>query len=201
MTDAPAYITAFKELTKARPTIDDVKPMEQEFYEGSDRSCGVLFGSWVDSALESAIKSVLRSDLSSTLSKRLFDHEGIAGSFGARINLAYALAIFGQKTNHDLGLIRMIRNEFAHCRLPIQFELSAVRSVCDHLQIPDTDQAVSPLYGRSLVGMAAAFESEQWRDKSHPKTRFVTCCHSIIQGLLDFSQRTHRAAMERSQLP
>ena len=38
MADEPAYVKAFKEFTKAGPTIDDLEPMEREFFGESARA-------------------------------------------------------------------------------------------------------------------------------------------------------------------
>ena len=158
MPSEPAYVSALKEYAKASPTVSELDAIENEFFSENDRACGVMFGSWVDMALERAVKSVFRSDLSSTLSKRLFDYEGSVGTFGARINVGYALAIFGQKTFHDLDLIRLIRNEFAHCRRPLRFELAVVKAVCDRLQIPDTEAKRSAIgFGSSVKAITMNF--------------------------------------------
>jgi hypothetical protein len=197
----PDYVRAFKEYTKSTPTADDIGPMEEEFYGQNDRACGILFGGWIDLALVSAIKSTLRPDLTRILEDSLFDFEGPIRTFSSRINLAYALSIFGEKTKHDLDLIRLIRNQFAHCRLPLHFEIPEVKAVCDHLQIPDTGQATHPFMFASFVRSHELMKTAEYNDPKHPKTRFLTCCHSIVHGLLDFSRRPDRTILQASRLP
>jgi hypothetical protein len=197
----PAYVRAFREFTKSAPTADDIGPMEEEFYGQNDRACGILFGGWIDLALVSAIKSTLRPDLTSGLEKDLFDFEGPLGTFSSRINLAYALLIFGEKTKHDLELIRLIRNQFAHCRLPLRFEVPEVSAVCAHLQLPDTDQTTNPFMFASLGKMYDLMQLDDYNNPKHPKTRFLTCCHSIVHGLLDFARRPERSTLHASRLP
>lgn len=99
--------------------------MEKEFYGESDRACGILFASWVELLVERAIKYKLKRDPPTAL----FDFEGPLGTFSAKIMMAYALELFGSKTNHDLLLIRTIRNEFAHCQLPLRFDVPEVKGV------------------------------------------------------------------------
>jgi hypothetical protein len=201
MASEPAYVTAFKEFTKSSLTVDDIGPMEEEFYGQNDRACGILFGSYVDSALVSAIKSVMRPDLSNALSGDLFDYEGPIGTFSARINLAYALALFGKKTKHDLDLIRLMRNQFAHCRLPLRFDMPAVANVCAHLQIPDTQQATHPFVFASFVKTIELMDTPLHTDPHNPKRRFIVSCHTIVHGLLNFGTRKNRTPLQSSPLP
>lgn len=49
-----------------------------------------------------------------TLHKRLFRHNGPLSTFSARLDMAFALYLIGEKTRHDLDIIRDIRNDFAH---------------------------------------------------------------------------------------
>jgi hypothetical protein len=203
MPSEPAYVVALKALSKSTsmPSISALREMEKEFYGESDRACGILLGEWVGSALERAIRSILRPDLSNNLAKRLFEFEGPIGTFASKIDFGFALSIYGRKTNHDLGLVRLIRNEFAHCRLPLRFQMAEVTHVCSHLQLPEWEHSASAFSFRSLPGMAEAMETEKWwDDKKNPKTRFVIVCHTIAEELFKFA-RAHRETLRMSALP
>jgi hypothetical protein len=141
-----------------------------------------------------------RPDLSNNLAKRLFEFEGPIGTFASKIDLGFALSIYGRKTNHDLGLVRLIRNEFAHCRLPLRFQMAEVTDVCSHLQLPEWEHSASAFSFRSLPGMAEAMETEKWwDDKKNPKTRFVVVCHTIAEELFKFA-RANRETLRMSAL-
>jgi hypothetical protein len=105
-----AYLRAFKDFTKSRPSVSAREDMEREFYGQNDRACGVLNASWVEQSLETAISRTLARPAS-----KLFDTEGPFPTFSVKIQMAYALGLFGEKTNHDLLLIRTMRNGFARC--------------------------------------------------------------------------------------
>lgn len=176
----PPYLKAFKDFAKSRPTAKDLEEIQREFYGDSDRSCGILHASWTELAIESAIKAILGPNGSIGL----FEYEGPLGSFAAKIKVGKALGLYGTKTHHDLQLIRTVRNEFAHCQLPLRFEIDVIRKVCDHLLIPDTPARVMPSYFYSLPDE----KPQHWCDESHPKTRFVICCYSIIYNLLQMAR-------------
>jgi hypothetical protein len=171
-----AYLRAFKDFTKSRPSVSAREDMEREFYGQNDRACGVLNASWVEQSLETAISRTLARPAS-----KLFDTEGSFPTFSVKIQMAYALGLFGEKTNHDLLLIRTMRNGFAHCQLPLRFDIPEVKAVCDHLSLPDTDARVLP----KVVYDSPVDDPEPWGNLSHPKTRFVVCCYTIIYHLFD----------------
>jgi DNA-binding MltR family transcriptional regulator len=129
--------------------------------------------------------------------KELFEFEGAIGSFSDRIAIAYALGIFGKETYHDLKIIRALRNAFAHKRKPMQFATSQIAGMCHHLQIPD-------IAGVSHVPHAyyqLAGDLEAATDKTNPKTRYVTACHSIAVGLLAFANQNPDAPFDSAMLP
>ncbi len=192
MTSDPAYLRAFKNFAKRLPTLEEREAMETEFYGESDRACGVLHASWVEQVLETAIRRRLRPNLSN----RMFDFEGPVGTFSAKIMMGYALGLFGSKTNHDLLLIRTIRNEFAHCQLPLRFDLPEVKVVCDHLIVPDTEAKIIPSYFYT-----AGTRSDFLYDHRHPKARFVISCHSIIHRLFDEYRDLPAATFPQTKLP
>ena len=189
----PAYVRAFKDLTKSPPKPEDVEAIDQEFYGDSDRAVGLLHAGWAETAVESAIKVVLKPDFS----KDVFDYEGPLGTFSAKIRMAYALGLFGENTKHDLLLIRTLRNGFAHCSLPLQFETPEVRDLCDHLILPDSRERVTPTYFLRLPDT----KPDYWFDEKHPKTRFVTGCNTIIVKLLNYYWHFKEAPIQGTGLP
>jgi hypothetical protein len=193
MTSEPAYLRDFKKFAKSRPDRDMQDAMEKEFYGESDRACGILFPSWVELLIERAIQDQLRHD-----APTVFDYEGPLGNFSAKIMMAYAMGLFGMKTNHDLRLIRTIRNEFAHCQLPLRFDIPEVKGVCDHLMLPDIEEVrVMPPYLYRLPDD----RTESWYDQEHPKTRFVICCYTIIYQLFKSGRQFSSGPVERAKLP
>lgn len=145
------------------------------YTSGSHRATAVLWGSFVETNLEKYIASKMRPDLKSDDRKQLFDYEGAVGTFASKIIVAYALTFIGPITRFDLNLIRILRNEFAHSRVPFNFESREARAVCDQLKLVDLPGSLSPFdpFDRSSRdGMEYA------QDMTHPKTRFIYSCHN-----------------------
>jgi hypothetical protein len=58
--------------------------------------------------------------------------------------VAYAFKLIGSITRADLDLIKFLRNEFAHSRLPFDFKTPEVRAVCDQLKIVEVPGITIP---------------------------------------------------------
>jgi hypothetical protein len=47
------------------------------------------------------------------------------------------MGLFGDQMKHNLECIRGIRNAFAHAVIPITFETSELKAVCDTMMMPE----------------------------------------------------------------
>jgi DNA-binding MltR family transcriptional regulator len=74
--------------------------------------------------------------LTNKITEGLFDASGSLGTFSAKIDLAYSLGIYGEKTYRELNMIRKIRNEFAHILGPLNFNSPDVENRCRELWFP-----------------------------------------------------------------
>ena len=117
----------------------------------------------------------MRNDLNSGDRKQLLEN------FSAKIAMAYAFRLIGPITRFDLDLIRFIRNEFAHSRMPLTFQTAEVKAVCDHLRIVDFPGSLTP-YGP--LHRAPESELAVLTDKTQPKTRFICACHTISYRMI-----------------
>jgi DNA-binding MltR family transcriptional regulator len=156
--------------------------MEKEFYGGSARSVVILQAAMVEVALEKAIQKKMRKDIPKEVLERLFEYDGPIGNFSSKTTIAYAFGILGTTARHDLDLIRLMRNQFAHCRKAMDFSTPQVAAVCEHLLIPNiAGVSVSPMALAKVVGEKEALDSK------NPKTRYICCCFSIANKLLEFA--------------
>src|SRR3954465_14012986 len=96
-----------------------------------------MLASFTEAALERFLRSKIRPNYSADDIRRLFEFSGILGSFGAKIIASYAFNWVGAETKHDLDIIRLLRNEFAHSRKSFGFSDPPVAAVCGQLRSPD----------------------------------------------------------------
>jgi hypothetical protein len=170
-------IAKLRKVARVEPDTTHLEALEQELYlSTNDRAVVVLMASFVEEHVRRLLKAKLRADLSTEDSDRLFDYQGPFGSFAARTLSAYAMGLIGPIVRSDLDLIRNLRNEFAHSRVPIDFKTPEVRAVCDDLKIVDMPGTYVP---RSYLERVRHEDLKDATDRKHPKTRFVTACHTI----------------------
>lgn len=181
MPKEPAYIREFNKFTQGTPTPDDLSRLEAELYGGSDRASAVMLASFAEAALETFLKSKLRPSCSSDDMRRLFEFSGILGLFGAKTTVSYVFNWYGPETRHDLDLIRLMRNQFAHSRRSFGFVDKPVADVCAQLKSPDWPGAFIPF---GALDRALDDELPEAVDKTHPRTRYRSACHTISWRLL-----------------
>lgn len=172
----PAYVKAFKSLVKAGADHSHVEEMIGELFGESDRATMILFAG---SAEESIVWALLSRMRKHGAVKELFDPDGPIGTFSSKISLGFALELFGPETRRDLDYIRTLRNGCAHSEIPLKFLTPAVKAICDHLRLPDTDFAKVPPDWR---------DSTMANDLTHPKTRYVTTCHTVLNYMVALSE-------------
>jgi DNA-binding MltR family transcriptional regulator len=177
----PAYFKAFKKLIRSEPTLVDLPMMVIEFYGESDRAAILLSAALIDVAIEVALSRLLRDDNNTLFD--LFDHEGPLGSFSRKIKMGFALNLYDRHTNHDLEIIRQLRNGFAHDRRHLRFDTPEVANMCKHLRLPDTQYAKIP-----EAYLQSAKDRDSAKDINQPKTRYVTACNTIAFELVKFGR-------------
>lgn len=182
MAEEPLYIRNLRALTRADPSFEHLAVLEGELYNNpSDRAAAVMFGSFVEIHLQHLIVSKMRKNLNSKDRKQLFEFDGIIGTFAAKIITAYAFNIIGKISKHDLDLIRLLRNEFAHSRMSFGFQTPVIRAVCDELKVIDLPGSSLPIgyISRDADGNVIANH-----DLKDPKTRFIGSCHSLSYRMI-----------------
>lgn len=99
----------------------------------SDRAAAILCASFFEHRLEVGLRTVLVED---SVTDRLFDAYAPLSTFSAKIDFAYSLGYVSQKAYRNLGLIRKIRNHFAHHPDITSFDVSPVRDWSKSLTLP-----------------------------------------------------------------
>jgi hypothetical protein len=98
----------------------DFTLMTEELRSESDRATVLVYGAIIDEAIENAlIRRMVQ--LTATERDQIFQGLGPLSSFSAKINIAYAVNIFGKMTKRDLHYIREVRNAFAHVGRNLRF--------------------------------------------------------------------------------
>lgn len=97
-----------------------------------------------DSALAYILKTRI-TQMGKEALEDLFGPDGLLGSFGAKIKMAYTFRVVDLKLRNDLDRIREIRNTFAHAWIHIDFDTPAIKRACDgfNFRIPKYFETLS----------------------------------------------------------
>lgn len=172
----PTYLTELKKYGSGDPTKDDIQALDNELYNGPDRAAAVVLGALVERSLAKLLRGRMREDGV----EDIFKPAGLLGDFGAKINLGYALKLFGPQTRKDLNIIRHLRNQFAHSRKPIEFMTPVVKRCCDELTLPEEPGVHISFDYLNKVSDELLVHA---RNKNHPRTRFFISCNEIAQRI------------------
>lgn len=93
-----------------------------------DRAIAIIVAAVLEQSLEKALLEKL-IPLSEEDERDLFYQDNAPiSSLDAKIRLAFALGIIGQRTKSDLIVYKHVRNCFAHSRLPLTFETDEIKA-------------------------------------------------------------------------
>lgn len=102
-----------------------------EIAQQTDRGAAIIGGAYLDIVLREAITAQLL-DMPDIVNQ-LFENRGPLQDFGARMQIALVLGIFGRRAYDDLRIIKDVRNMFAHAAEAMDFSYSPIVDRCKHL--------------------------------------------------------------------
>ncbi len=88
-----------------------------------------------EDALQECVQGCMRP-LTSRMRARLFEGYGPISSMAAKTDIAYALNLLTDEEYADLQIIRKIRNQFAHSREVMGFEMLKIEKMVSRMQKP-----------------------------------------------------------------
>lgn len=113
-------------------TAEDLARFVEELKRETDRSLALVAAALIDDRLTEALRSFFCEVPSAT--KLLDGANAPLGTFSSRTEACYALGLIDIFEHREIGLIRKIRNEFAHAKHGISFHTPRVQGLCSALQ-------------------------------------------------------------------
>jgi hypothetical protein len=116
--------------------VGNVNDLKQAMNKGSDLSCALIGGAWIETILMSLIEHFL---VDCEEAKALFDIRGELDSLSKCNRMAYCLGLIATSTYKNIKVIGRIRNTFAHSQSPINFANKNVVEDCDELDVKEDE--------------------------------------------------------------
>ena len=109
------------------PTPQEYQVAWENVRKDGSRGSVILAGTLVEDSLRALLISRMAPGVEKDGPKDLFGPMKPLSSFNAKIRMGFALKLYGERTFHDLELLRELRNLFAHGQLAVDFNTPAVK--------------------------------------------------------------------------
>lgn len=120
------------DLSRLTPTPEEVAQLFPLMDSESDRGCALVAGCFLETAVQMSIESNLIEE--KAVVNAVFEGATApASSFSAKIKIASALGMFGPVTAQRIGVVKDIRNAFAHALSPLYFDHPTITVYCRKL--------------------------------------------------------------------
>lgn len=113
---------------------EDLASFVKELQAETDRGLPLVGAALIDEKLLNTLGAFLVEGKSVT--KLLTAPNAPLGTFSSRIDACYSMALIDKFEYQEIGLIRKIRNEFAHARHGLSFDNVKIKGLCTSLQSP-----------------------------------------------------------------
>lgn len=181
-------------MKKRPPVLDEdfksrISSFSEELGRESDRGLAMVAAAWLDESLETLLRSaMLKGDkIEKDVLQPLFRSEGPLGSFAGKTRICYALELIDEETFVNLGIIRLVRNDFAHSHSGVSFTASPVKN---HITRLRRDNLLERLIGRS----DPFFQMDEHGNKvpvSEEKRQFLLAVIKLCATLGRSVKKTH----------
>lgn len=131
-----AAIQDFESFKKDNPHLNKFWPYLEVLKKESDRGKVLVSCGFLEEQLKEILLAFMRENAQSA--ELLDGSNAPLGTFSSRIAAAYALGLIRETENHDLTLIKRIRNDFAHS-IETSFETRSVVDRCRELVMKAPD--------------------------------------------------------------
>lgn len=135
------------DLSRKRPTFEELLTVFQLLETESDRGCALIAGAWLENLLQMAIDCHF-ADCGPDFRQRLYEGSGAPlGTFAAKIKIGRALSIYDAGIQKRFEKVKDIRNAFAHALRPLDFANPTIVSACtglDKAPFPQEEDNLKP---------------------------------------------------------
>lgn len=124
-------------------TAEDLAKFVVELKRETDRGLPLVGAALIDDRLTETLRSFFCE--SPSASKLIDDANAPLGTFSSRTEMCFALGLIDEYEYTEIGLIRKVRNEFAHAKHGITFSSPRVQGLCSSLKSDLPQGAEYPL--------------------------------------------------------
>jgi len=155
---------------------EDLASFVKELQTETDRGLPLVGAALIDEKLRNTLESFFIEGKSAR--KLLTDPYAPLGTFSSRVEACYSMGLIDNFEYQEIGLIRKIRNEFAHARHGLSFENKKIMGLCASLQSPLPENSDYPvdtprfrLVNAIVCIVLRLFYRPEWVEKERRESR------------------------------
>lgn len=107
---------------------EDLAKFVEELNRETDRGLPLVAAALIDEKLFETLQAFFVEGKSSN--KLLAEGNAPLGTFSSRIEACYSLGLIDELEYQEIGLIRKVRNEFAHAKHGLSFQTEKIKGYC-----------------------------------------------------------------------
>ena len=123
--------------------VEDLAKFVEELQAETDRGLPLVGAALIDEKLHDTLESFFINNKATK--KLLSEPYAPLGTFSSRIDACYSLGLIDDFEYQEIGLIRKIRNTFAHSKHGMSFNDSKVAGLCTSLQSKLPEDSIQPV--------------------------------------------------------
>lgn len=155
---------------------EDLASFVKELQAETDRGLTLVGAALIDEKLHNTLESFFIKGKSAK--KLLSEPYAPLGTFSSRIEACYSLGLIDDFEYREIGLIRKIRNEFAHATHGLSFENDKITNLCTSLESPlpedqsyPVDSARLRLINAIVCIILRLYYRSEWIEKERRESR------------------------------
>jgi DNA-binding MltR family transcriptional regulator len=115
-------------------TAEDLASFVEELRRETDRGLALVATALIDERLLETLRAFF---CKTHLAAKLLDEQSSPlGTFSSRTDMCFSLGLIDDFEHKEIGLLRKVRNEFAHAKHGLNFKSPEVQGFCSSLQSP-----------------------------------------------------------------
>jgi hypothetical protein len=141
-----------RDITRTQPSPEDREKVWAEIdHQENHRASAILSASILQEGLRFALIQCC-ARLSAKEYDKLFEQRGPLSTFDFQTQMGHALGLYGSMILRDLGVIRRVRNVFAHAMIPLSFDTPQIVAEIDLLKYIDVRKELAQALNISRKG-------------------------------------------------
>lgn len=113
--------------------IQEFQDFRTSLLSESDRGCVLMAAAFIEDKITQLLETYMVHD--TTIQKKIFEGNGALATFSSKIDISFLLGLIPKNIYNDLGILRKLRNDFAHNAKSITFKTDYIKDRCNALQI------------------------------------------------------------------